>query len=103
MSAAKSSATKPAPSAGCAPVAGSIGAWTPSVRQYLDILRTALEEGDDRPDRTGIGTRAVFGEVMRFDLSRGFPAVTTKRLAFRAVVAELLWFLAGRSDVNHLQ
>src|SRR5207247_6198050 len=70
-----------------------------AVRQYLDILRKALEEGDDRADRTGIGTRAVFGEMMRFDVSRGFPAVTTKRLAFRSVVAELLWFLAGRSDV----
>jgi len=72
------------------------------VRQYLDILRKALEEGDDRADRTGIGTRAVFGEMMRFDLSSGFPAVTTKRLAFRSVVAELLWFLAGSSDVNDL-
>ena len=72
------------------------------MRQYLDILRKALEEGDDRADRTGIGTRAVFGEMMRFDLSRGFPAVTTKRLAFRSVVAELLWFLAGSSDVNDL-
>jgi len=72
------------------------------VRQYLDILRKALDEGDERADRTGVGTRAVFGEMMRFDLSRGFPAVTTKRLAFRAVVAELLWFLAGSSDVNDL-
>ena len=72
------------------------------MRQYLDILRKALEEGDDRADRTGIGTRAVFGEMMRFDLSSGFPAVTTKRLAFRSVVAELLWFLAGSSDVNDL-
>jgi thymidylate synthase len=72
------------------------------VRQYLDILRKAVEEGDERSDRTGVGTRAIFGEVMRFDLSAGFPAVTTKRLAFRSVIAELLWFLAGSSDVNEL-
>src|ERR1700681_235240 len=102
MSAAKSSATRTALSAGCAAVAAYTAAWTLSVRQYLDILRRALEEGDDRADRTGVGTRAVFGEIMRFDLSRGFPAVTTKRLAFRSVVAELLWFLAGSSDVNDL-
>jgi thymidylate synthase len=72
------------------------------VRQYLAILRKALDEGDDRADRTGVGTRAIFGEMMRFDLSEGFPAVTTKRLAFRSVVAELLWFLAGSSDVKEL-
>ena len=71
--------------------------------QYLAILRKAVEEGDERSDRTGVGTRAIFGEVMRFDLSEGFPAVTTKRLAFRSVIAELLWFLAGSSDVGDLQ
>jgi len=72
------------------------------MRQYLAILRKALEEGDERRDRTGVGTRAVFGELMRFRMSEGFPAVTTKRLAFRSVVAELLWFLAGSSDVREL-
>ena len=72
------------------------------MRQYLEILKKALAEGDDRADRTGVGTRAIFGEAMRFDLAAGFPAVTTKRLAFRSVVAELLWFLAGSSDVNEL-
>jgi thymidylate synthase len=72
------------------------------VHQYLDILRKALESGVDRDDRTGTGTRAIFGEVMRFRMSDGFPAVTTKRLAFRAVLAELLWFIAGSSDVNEL-
>jgi thymidylate synthase len=71
-------------------------------RQYLLILRKALMSGHPRLDRTGIGTCAIFGEVMRFDLTAGFPAVTTKRLAFRSVVAELLWFLAGSSDVNEL-
>ena len=72
------------------------------MHQYLGILRKALETGVDRDDRTGTGTRAIFGEVMRFDLSEGFPAVTTKRLAFRSVLAELLWFIAGSSDVNEL-
>jgi thymidylate synthase len=72
------------------------------MRQYLDVLRKVMECGTDRADRTGVGTRAIFGEVMRFRMSDGFPAVTTKRLAFRAVVAELLWFLAASSDVNEL-
>jgi len=72
------------------------------MRQYLAILRKALEQGVDRGDRTGTGTRAIFGEVMRFHMSDGFPAVTTKRLAFRSVLGELLWFLAGSSDVNEL-
>ncbi len=72
------------------------------MRQYLEVLRRAMEHGVDRDDRTGTGTRAIFGEVMRFRMSDGFPAVTTKRLAFRSVLAELLWFLAGSSDVNEL-
>jgi thymidylate synthase len=72
------------------------------VHQYLDVLRKALDSGVDRDDRTGTGTRAIFGEVMRFRMSDGFPAVTTKRLAFRSVLAELLWFIAGSSDVNEL-
>jgi len=72
------------------------------MRQYLAILQKALEQGVDRDDRTGTGTRAIFGEVMRFRMSDGFPAVTTKRLAFRSVLGELLWFLAGSSDVNEL-
>ncbi|HUQ42072.1 MAG TPA: thymidylate synthase [Candidatus Limnocylindrales bacterium] len=72
------------------------------MRQYLAILRRALETGVDRDDRTGTGTRAIFGEVMRFKMADGFPAVTTKRLAFRSVLAELLWFIAGSSDVNEL-
>jgi thymidylate synthase len=72
------------------------------VQKYLDILRKALETGVDRDDRTGTGTRAIFGEVLRFRMSEGFPAVTTKRLAFRSVLGELLWFLAGSSDVKEL-
>ncbi|MGH2377733.1 MAG: thymidylate synthase [Candidatus Limnocylindria bacterium] len=72
------------------------------MKQYLAILRKIVDEGVDRPDRTGTGTRAVFGEVMRFRMSEGFPAVTTKRLAFRAVIAELLWFICASSDVKEL-
>src|SRR6266581_3081422 len=89
--------------AGCASEDGSTSRrHTSRVHQYLGILRKALETGVDRDDRTGTGTRAIFGEVMRFDMSEGFPAVTTKRLAFRSVLGELLWFLAGSSDVNEL-
>jgi thymidylate synthase len=72
------------------------------MEQYLAVLRKAMENGVDRDDRTGTGTRAIFGEVMRFRMSDGFPAVTTKRLAFRSVLAELLWFIAASSDVNEL-
>jgi thymidylate synthase len=72
------------------------------LRQYLAILRKIMDEGVERSDRTGTGTRAIFGEVMRFRMHDGFPAVTTKRLAFRAVVAELLWFLCASSDVKEL-
>ena len=94
---------RPEKCAGCASEDGSTGRrHTRSVRQYLDILRKALEEGVDRDDRTGTGTRAIFGEVMRFKMADGFPAVTTKRLAFRSVIGELLWFIAGSSDVNEL-
>jgi len=72
------------------------------MQQYLAILRKIMDQGVDRDDRTGTGTRAVFGEVMRFRMRDGFPAVTTKRLAFRAVVAELLWFICASSDVKEL-
>lgn len=70
---------------------------------YLDALRHILEHGSDRPTRTGVDTRATFGMQMRFDMANGFPAVTTKRLAFKTVAAELLWFLTGSSDVNELR
>lgn len=73
------------------------------MRQYLDVLRKIIEEGTNRPDRTGVGSRALFGLPMRFKMSDGFPAVTTKKLAFEAVKAELLWFLSGSSDVKELQ
>ncbi len=73
------------------------------MRQYLDLLREILEHGVDRDDRTGVGTRAVFGRQMRFDMADGFPAITTKKLAFRSMAAELLWFLRGSRDVKELQ
>ncbi len=73
------------------------------MRQYLDLLKDILENGVDRPDRTGVGSRAVFGRQMRFAMADGFPAVTTKKLAFKLVKAELLWFLSGSSDVNKLR
>jgi len=74
------------------------------MKQYLDILREALEKGDDRMDRTGVGTRAIFRRTMRFDLSDGtFPIVTTKKTFFYGVVAELIWFLKGLNDNRELQ
>ena len=73
-----------------------------NVRQYLDALEYILDNGEDVNDRTGVGTRSVFGYQMRFDLQKGFPAVTTKKLAWRAVVGELLWFLEGSSDERRL-
>lgn len=71
--------------------------------QYLSVLKNILENGTDRDDRTGVGTRAVFGMQMRYNLTDGFPALTTKKLAFNTVKAELLWFLSGSSDVRELQ
>lgn len=72
------------------------------MKQYLDALKYILEHGKDRSDRTGVGTRGVFGYQMRFDLRNEFPAVTTKKLVWRAVVGELLWMLEGSSDERRL-
>jgi thymidylate synthase len=73
------------------------------MRQYLDLLSHVLEHGTDRGDRTGTGTRAVFGHQMRFDLSQGFPLLTTKKLHIKSIAYELLWFLRGESNVRWLQ
>ena len=70
---------------------------------YLNALKQILEDGEDRPDRTSVGTKSVFGLQMRFDLAQGFPAVTTKKLAWRACVSELLWFIEGSGDENRLK
>ncbi len=70
---------------------------------YLDLLRKVLEEGVDREDRTGTGTRSIFGHQMRVDLAAGFPLLTTKKVHFKSIVHELLWFVRGQTHVSHLQ
>ena len=72
------------------------------MKQYHKLLEDILEHGEDVNDRTGVGTRSIFGYQMRFDLSAGFPAVTTKKLAWRSVFGELLWFLEGSTDERRL-
>jgi thymidylate synthase len=72
------------------------------VKQYLNALNLILKTGENVEDRTGVGTRTVFGHQMRFNLQEGFPAVTTKKLAWRSVVGELLWFLEGSTDERRL-
>jgi len=72
------------------------------MKQYLELLQDILDNGELKDDRTGIGTHSVFGRHLRFDLRRGFPAVTTKKLAWKACVGELLWFIEGSSDERRL-
>lgn len=72
------------------------------MRAYLDALQNILDNGVDRGDRTGTGTRSVFGLQMRFDLSKGFPLVTTKKTFMKAITHELLWFLAGDTNIRYL-
>ena len=63
-------------------------------QQYLDLLQKILDTGADRSDRTGVGTRSIFGHQMRFDLSKGFPLLTTKKVFLRAIIHELIWFIS---------
>jgi thymidylate synthase len=73
------------------------------MKQYLDLLRHVLEHGAHKADRTGTGTRSVFGWQMRFDLNDGFPLLTTKKLHLRSIVHELLWFLRGETNIAYLK
>ena len=73
------------------------------MRQYLDLVQHVLDDGTERSDRTGTGTLAVFGHQMRFDLSDGFPCLTTKKLHLKSIIHELLWFIAGDTNISYLK
>ena len=73
------------------------------MKQYLALMREVRDRGAEKADRTGTGTRSLFGHQMRFDLGQGFPAVTTKKLHFRSIIHELLWFLKGETNVQYLR
>src|SRR5581483_7542103 len=73
------------------------------MQPYLDLVRKALYEGEPRPDRTGVGTRSLFGHQMRFDLSAGFPLLTNRKIHTRSIIHELLWFIRGETNIGFLK
>ena len=72
------------------------------MKQYLDLVKEVLENGNQKGDRTGTGTKSIFGHQLRFDLSKGFPMVTTKKLHVKSIIYELLWFINGDTNINYL-
>jgi len=74
----------------------------PSMQPYLDLVRMVLEKGERRADRTGVGTRSLFGHQLRFDLSAGFPLLTNRKIHIRSLIHELLWFIRGETNVRYL-
>ena len=71
-------------------------------KQYLDLLQKILDTGVDRMDRTGVGTRSIFGHQIRFDLAQGFPLLTTKKVFIKAIIHELIWFISGDTNIRYL-